>query len=438
MSEQGVIERVGVVGCGLMGSGIAEVSARAGLDVVVREVDAGAVEAGQRRVTTSLDRGVRSGKLTEEDRDTALSRIGWTTDLADLADRDLVVEAVVEDEGLKTEVFATLDKVVDSSRAILASNTSSIPIMKLGMATGRPEQVVGIHFFNPVPVLRLVEVVTSLLTSPETTERASTFATDVLHKRVIRSQDRAGFIVNALLVPYLLSAIRMLESGFASPEDIDIGMMEGCNHPMGPLRLTDLIGLDTTMAVADSLYTEFKEPLYAVAAVAVAHGRGRSARPQGRARLLRLRQAMTDRVLVAKVGLDGHDRGVKVVARMLRDAGFEVIYTGLFQTPDTVAAAAVDEDVDAIGLSMLSGAHLTLAPRVVEKVRDRGADIPVIVGGIIPEPDVPLLKTQGVAAVLTPGATADDVVKVVREAIERSRAAPSAVPPPGKPAQPNP
>ena len=263
MSEQGVIERVGVVGCGLMGSGIAEVSARAGLDVVVREVDAGAVEAGQRRVTTSLDRGVRSGKLTEEDRDTALSRIGWTTDLADLADRDLVVEAVVEDEGLKTEVFATLDKVVDSSRAILASNTSSIPIMKLGMATGRPEQVVGIHFFNPVPVLRLVEVVTSLLTSPETTERASTFATDVLHKRVIRSQDRAGFIVNALLVPYLLSAIRMLESGFASPEDIDIGMVEGCNHPMGPLRLTDLIGLDTTMAVADSLYTEFKEPLYA-------------------------------------------------------------------------------------------------------------------------------------------------------------------------------
>lgn len=263
MSEQGVIERVGVVGCGLMGSGIAEVSARAGLDVVVREVDAAAVEAGQRRVTTSLDRGVRSGKVTEEDRDASLSRIAWSTDLADLADRDLVVEAVVEDEALKTDVFAALDKVVDSNRAILASNTSSIPIMKLGMATSRPEQVVGIHFFNPVPVLRLVEVVTSLLTSPETTERASTFATDVLHKRVIRSQDRAGFIVNALLIPYLLSAIRMLESGFASPEDIDTGMVEGCNHPMGPLHLTDLIGLDTTMAVADSLYAEFKEPLYA-------------------------------------------------------------------------------------------------------------------------------------------------------------------------------
>ena len=258
-----VIERVGVVGCGLMGSGIAEVCARAGLPVMVREVDAGAVEAGQRRVTTSLDRGVRSGKLTEEERDTAFGLIDWTTDLADLADRDLVVEAVMEDEQLKTEVFAGLDKVVEGDDVILASNTSSIPIMKLGMATSRPEQVIGIHFFNPVPVLRLVEVVTSLLTSPVTTERAAAFATDVLHKRVVRSQDRAGFIVNALLIPYILSAIRMLESGFASAEDIDTGMVEGCNHPMGPLHLADLIGLDTTMAVADSLYAEFKEPLYA-------------------------------------------------------------------------------------------------------------------------------------------------------------------------------
>jgi 3-hydroxybutyryl-CoA dehydrogenase len=147
--------------------------------------------------------------------------------------------------------------------AILASNTSSIPIMKLGMATQRPEQVIGIHFFNPVPVLRLVELVTSLLTAPATTDQAEAFATGVLGKRVIKSQDRAGFIVNALLVPYILSAIRMLESGFASAEDIDLGMVEGCNHPMGPLHLADLIGLDTTMAVAESLYTEFKEPLYA-------------------------------------------------------------------------------------------------------------------------------------------------------------------------------
>ena len=257
------ISRVGVVGCGLMGSGIAEVCARAGLDVVVREIDAAAAEAGQRRLTTSLDRGTRSGKLTEEQREAALARLSFTTDLADLADRQLVVEAVVEDEGLKTDVFSMLDKVVTDERAILASNTSSIPVMKLGIATDRPEQVVGIHFFNPVPVLKLVELVTSLLTSPETVTRAESFATDVLHKKVIRSQDRAGFVVNALLIPYLLSSIRMMESGFATAEDIDTGMVEGCNHPMGPLRLTDLIGLDTTMAVADSLYAEFKEPLYA-------------------------------------------------------------------------------------------------------------------------------------------------------------------------------
>ncbi len=257
------IERVGVVGCGLMGAGIGEVCARAGLDVVVREVDADAAERGRSRLVTSLDRGVATGKLSEDDRDAALARLAFTTDFADLHDRQLVIEAVVEDESLKTEVFSALDKVVTDPTAILASNTSSIPIMKLGIATARPEQVVGIHFFNPVPVLRLVELVTSLLTSDDTATRADSFATDVLHKRVIRSQDRAGFVVNALLIPYLLSAIRMMESGFATAEDIDTGMVEGCNHPMGPLRLTDLIGLDTTQAVAESLYEEFKEPLYA-------------------------------------------------------------------------------------------------------------------------------------------------------------------------------
>jgi 3-hydroxybutyryl-CoA dehydrogenase len=259
----GDIERVGVVGSGLMGAGIAEVCARAGIDVVVSEIDAGAAEAGLHRVTTSLDRGVRSGKLTEDARDSALDRIRFTTDLGELADRQLVVEAIVEAEPAKVEVFSALDGIVGDPEAILASNTSSIPIMKLGMATKRPEQVVGIHFFNPVPVLRLVELVTSLLTSPETVEAASHFATDTLGKKVIYSQDRAGFVVNALLVPYLLSAIRMMESGFATAEDIDTGMVEGCNHPMGPLHLTDLIGLDTTLAVAESLYEEFKEPLYA-------------------------------------------------------------------------------------------------------------------------------------------------------------------------------
>jgi 3-hydroxybutyryl-CoA dehydrogenase len=263
MSGTTQFERVGVVGCGLMGSGIAEVCARAGLDVMVREIDEAAAERGRARLVKSLDRGLTSGKLTEDERDAAVGKLSFTTDLGDLADRQLVVEAVVEDEALKTDVFRTLDKVVTDTDAILASNTSSIPVMKLGIATGRPEQVIGIHFFNPVPVLKLVEIVTSLMTSPETVERANAFATDVLHKRVIKSQDRAGFVVNALLIPYLLSAIRMMESGFATADDIDTGMVEGCNHPMGPLHLTDLIGLDTTLAVAQSLYEEFKEPLYA-------------------------------------------------------------------------------------------------------------------------------------------------------------------------------
>ncbi|MEO6571684.1 MAG: 3-hydroxybutyryl-CoA dehydrogenase [Ilumatobacteraceae bacterium] len=257
------IERIGVVGCGLMGSGIAEVCARAGLDVMVREVTEAAAESGRARLVKSLDRGLTAGKLTEAERDAAVARLGFTTDLGDLADRQLVVEAVVEDEAMKVDIFRQLDRLVTAEGAILASNTSSIPIMKLGTATGRPEQVIGIHFFNPVPVLKLVELVTSLMTGDDTLARSDAFATEVLHKRVIRSKDRAGFVVNALLIPYLLSAIRMMESGFASAEDIDTGMVEGCSHPMGPLRLTDLIGLDTTLAVADSLYTEFKEPLYA-------------------------------------------------------------------------------------------------------------------------------------------------------------------------------
>ncbi len=257
------LQRVGVVGSGLMGSGIAEVCARAGLDVIVREVDAAAAETGQARFVKSLDRAVGSGKLTQDDRDAAFARVTFTTDIDDLADRQLVVEAAVEHEAAKVAIFKELDRVVADPTAVLASNTSSIPIMKLGIATSRPEQVIGIHFFNPVPVLRLVELVTSLLTSPETVARADDFATNVLDKKVIRSQDRAGFIVNSLLIPYLLSAIRMMESGFATADDIDTGMVEGCNHPLGPLHLTDLIGLDTTLAVAESLYEEFKEPLYA-------------------------------------------------------------------------------------------------------------------------------------------------------------------------------
>ena len=246
-----------------MGSGIAEVAARAGCDVVVVEADDPAAKRGRARIESSLATAVDRGKLTAEEQHEALDRIDVTDDFATLADRDLVVEAVVESAPAKVAVFERLDEVVEAGDAVLASNTSSIPIMKLAMATQRPEAVTGLHFFNPVPVLQLVELVPSLLTSEPTIERAEGFATEVLGKRVIRSKDRAGFVVNALLIPYLLSAVRMLESGFATAEDIDAGMVEGCAHPMGPLRLTDLIGLDTTMAVAESLYEEFKEPLYA-------------------------------------------------------------------------------------------------------------------------------------------------------------------------------
>jgi 3-hydroxybutyryl-CoA dehydrogenase len=246
-----------------MGAGIAEVAARSGCDVVVLELDEAGASVGRERIAMSLARCVGAGKLSGEQRELALDRLQVTTDPGDLGDRQIVIEAVIEDEREKVRVFELLDTVVEDSAAVLASNTSSIPIMKLAMATNRPDRVLGIHFFNPVPVLPLVEVITSLLTSDETREMAESCVTNQLGKQVIRSQDRAGFVVNALLVPYLLSAIRMLESGFATRDDIDTGMVLGCAHPMGPLALADLIGLDTLAAVAESLYTEFKEPLYA-------------------------------------------------------------------------------------------------------------------------------------------------------------------------------
>ncbi|NNN01990.1 MAG: 3-hydroxybutyryl-CoA dehydrogenase [Acidimicrobiaceae bacterium] len=254
------MERIGVVGCGLMGSGIAEIAARAGSDVIVIERNAEALAQGTARIERSLSRAVASGKLPEDEAVRARANLVYSEDFNLLADREMVIEAVAEDEEIKIDVFRRLDAIVESSDAILATNTSSIPIIKLAMVTKRPEQVVGVHFFNPVPVLKLVEVISSLLTSTETTQRVHDFASGPLGKRVITSKDRAGFVVNALLIPYLLSAIRMLESGFASAEDIDTGMVLGCAHPLGPLALSDLIGLDTTLAVADSLYAEFKEP----------------------------------------------------------------------------------------------------------------------------------------------------------------------------------
>lgn len=257
------VSLLGVVGCGLMGSGIAEVAARRGLDVLVAETTREAAEAGRRRLTASLDHALRRGKLTEAQRHEALDRLAFTDDLGDLADRQVVIEAVVENRDIKTDIIKTLDKTLSDPHAILATNTSSIPIVDLAIATERPEQVLGMHFFNPVPVQPLVELIPALTTSQETLKRTRDFATGQLGKQVIQAPDRSGFVVNALLVPYLLAAIRMVETSSAASEDIDRGMELGCAHPMGPLRLLDLIGLDTAQSVAESMYEEFKEPLYA-------------------------------------------------------------------------------------------------------------------------------------------------------------------------------
>jgi 3-hydroxybutyryl-CoA dehydrogenase len=256
------ISLVGVVGGGQMGSGIAEVCARAGLDTIVVEVSDAAADAATQRVRGSLERAAARGKITEAEAASVQERIRYTTDFDALADRDLVVEAATEVEKVKLDLFARIGGILTKPDAILASNTSSIPIVKLGAVSGRAPLVMGVHFFNPAPVMQLIELVPSLTTAPETMERVRGFVADVLGKKPIEATDRAGFVVNSLLVPYLMSAIRMYEAGYASAADIDRGMVLGCGHPMGPLALSDLIGLDTVRAIGISMYEEFKEPLY--------------------------------------------------------------------------------------------------------------------------------------------------------------------------------
>jgi 3-hydroxybutyryl-CoA dehydrogenase len=256
------MEKIGVVGGGLMGSGIAEVAARAGLDTIIVEVSDEAAKDAEARIRASLERALSRSKIDEAELTTVLARISVGTDLAALADRDLVVEAASEREDVKLELFRTIGAILEKQDAILTSNTSSIPIVKLGAVSGRADRVMGVHFFNPAPVMQLVELIPSLTTSPETLARMQGFVADRLGKQPIEATDRAGFVVNSLLVPYLLSAIRMYEAGYASAADIDKGMVLGCGHPMGPLALSDLIGLDTIRAIGISMYEEFKEPLY--------------------------------------------------------------------------------------------------------------------------------------------------------------------------------
>ena len=258
-----MVQRVGVIGAGLMGSGIAEVAAKAASDVLVWEAKQEAADAGKARIEKSLDKAVSRGKLSEEDRDAALGRLTFTTKLEDFADRELVMEAIIENEDVKKDVFAKLDEIVEDKKAPLCSNTSSLPIQTIASATKNPGRVLGLHFFNPVPVLPLVEVIPALTTDEDVVEVAQNYATEKLGKQAIRAKDRSGFIVNFLLVPYMLSAVRMVENGVATPEDIDTGMKLGANHPMGPLTLADMVGLDTCAFIADVMYKEFGDPSYA-------------------------------------------------------------------------------------------------------------------------------------------------------------------------------
>ncbi len=255
------VKKVGVLGAGIMGSGIVEVCAKAGIDVTFVEVDEERREHGLQAVERSMARAVERGKLDRSDRDEAMARITGSTDIADVADSDLVMEAVTEDLPTKIEVFAHLDELT-RPEVVLATNTSSLPIAELAAITKRPDKVLGLHFFNPPPVMKLLEVVRALTTSDETVDFARAFAVR-LGKTPVLSKDRAGFIVNFLLIPYLNSAVRMLDENFATREDIDAGVKLGLGHPMGPLELLDLIGLDTALQVSGVLYDEFKDPIYA-------------------------------------------------------------------------------------------------------------------------------------------------------------------------------
>lgn len=254
------IQRIGIIGVGLMGAGIAEVCARAGYDTLVREINDELLAKGLDRMETSMQSAVQRGKLTSADQEAARSRVRGTTRLEDFADRDLVIEAAIEDVRLKKDLFAQLDQICPP-HAILASNTSSIPIIQLATATKRPDRVLGMHFFNPVPTMQLVELVRTLTTSDETLETVRAVG-ERQGKRMIVSKDRAGFIVNYLLMPYMLDAVRLLEQDFASKEDIDLGMMLGTSYPMGPFTLADFVGLDTAVHIADVLFEEFKEPRF--------------------------------------------------------------------------------------------------------------------------------------------------------------------------------
>ncbi len=257
------VKRFGIVGSGIMGSGIAEVVAKAGVEVILRSRSQTSADAMVAGLEKSLARQVDKGRLEAAERDTLLGRVRAVTDLGELADCDLVLESVVEDLTVKKHLFGELDRICQPG-AIIATNTSTLPVVEMAMETGRPEQVCGIHFFNPATAMPLVEVVRAITTSDDTIAAATTFA-ESCGKNPVQVRDQAGFIVNALLFPYLNNAVRLFDAGVASRDDIDAAMKGGCNFPMGPLELLDLVGLDTSLAILDALYDEFKDPNYAPA-----------------------------------------------------------------------------------------------------------------------------------------------------------------------------
>jgi len=261
MADEAGVRRVGVLGCGLMGSGIAQVCAQAGYRTVVREVDQAAVDAGLGRIARFLDNGVTRNKLTAEARDATMERLSGTTSVDALAECDLIIEAIVENVDAKRAVFSEVEAVVGPD-AVFCSNTSSVCITELAAATRRPDKFAGMHFFSPVPIMNLVEVIRGLSTTDETYQRVFDFARS-LGKQPVTAPDRPGFIVNRLLIPYLLSAIRALESGCGTVEDVDTAMTLGCGHPMGPFTLLDFVGLDTTYYIANIMHEEFRDPAYA-------------------------------------------------------------------------------------------------------------------------------------------------------------------------------
>ncbi|WP_316524184.1 3-hydroxybutyryl-CoA dehydrogenase [Kitasatospora brasiliensis] len=259
----GGLRRLGVIGCGLMGAGLAELGARSGFDVVVAVSSDRSLRAGRERVLASLDRSVAKGRIGAEDRDAAVGRLSFTDTLGELADRELIIESVTESHPVKAKVFAALDAVLPKDHdVVLATNTSSLAVAGLAASVRREDLVVGTHFFNPVGTMPLVELISSPRTAPEAAARAERFLAEGLGKRVVHAPDRPGFVVNALLVPFMMSAITMLESGHATAEDIDAGMTQGCGHPMGPLALSDFTGLDTLAAVAQGLFEQSDDARY--------------------------------------------------------------------------------------------------------------------------------------------------------------------------------